>query len=229
MAVSPALLTRFEVLAPLPGDTLELLAGACQLRKVARRGMVLNAGGDEAALCFLFEGRLQGVDFTLDGREVGLYFVEPGEFCGEVSLFDRGPQPEHVIALARSQVVMVPISVIRPVMFESPVLMEALCTRLAGRVRGLTSHRALLSLSSVPQRVCGQLWALLQASAQAEAVVSPPTHQEMAIMLNLSRESVTRVFQSLQKHGVVKRDGATRLLIPTPETLRRLACGEQEL
>lgn len=229
MAVTLALLKRFEVLATLPTPTLEPLAAQSSLRKIARRGMVLNAGVHETSICFLFEGRLQGVDFTLDGREVGLYFIEPGEFCGEVSLFDQGPQPEHVIALARSQVVMVPMTALRPVMFTSRPLMEALCTRLAGRVRGLTSHRALLSLNSVPQRVCGQLWALLQASTQPDVIVSPPTHQEMAIMLNLSRESVTRVFQVLQKREVVKRDGAARLLIPAPEALRVLAYGEKEL
>jgi lipopolysaccharide transport system ATP-binding protein len=33
-------------------------------------------------------------------------------------------------------------------------------------------------------------------------------------MLNLSRDTVTRVFQSLQGNEVVQRDGSTRLLVP---------------
>lgn len=229
MAVTLALMQRFEALATLPTDTLELLAAQSSLCKVARRGIVLSGGAYETSLSFLFEGRLQGVDFTLDGREVGLYFIEPGDFCGEVALFDQGPQPEHVIALTRSQVVMVPMAALRPVMFSSRPLMEVLCTRLAGRVRNLTSHRALLSLNSVSQRVCGQLWTLLQASTVSDAILFPPTHQEMAIMLNLSRESVTRVFQTLQKKGIVKRDGTTKLLIPMPSLLKTLAYGDVEL
>ena len=48
------------------------------------------------------------MDFTIDGKEVGLYFIEPGDYCGELGLFDYGPQPEFVIALTSSVVVFVP-------------------------------------------------------------------------------------------------------------------------
>lgn len=229
MAVTLALLRRFDVLATLPEAELGQLASQSTLRNVARRAIVLNAGSCDDGLCFLFEGRLQGVDFTLDGREVGLYFVEPGEFCGELSLFDQKPQPEHVIALARSLVVTMPLSAMRQVMFASRPLMEALTQRLASRIRDLTAHRALLSLNSVPQRVCGQLWTLLKSSADPEAIVLPPTHQEMAIMLNLSRESVTRVFQTLQAREIVQREGASRLCIVNPATLEALAMGDESL
>jgi DNA-binding IclR family transcriptional regulator len=63
----------------------------------------------------------------------------------------------------------------------------------------------------------------------AAVIKSPPTHMEIAIMLNLSRETVTRVFQSLQANEVVKRDGATRLLVPDLHILEDLAEGRTEL
>jgi DNA-binding transcriptional regulator YhcF (GntR family) len=40
-----------------------------------------------------------------------------------------------------------------------------------------------------------------------------PTHQELAIMINASRETVTRVFQLLQNKSVVQRDGNDLLLL----------------
>jgi DNA-binding transcriptional regulator YhcF (GntR family) len=52
---------------------------------------------------------------------------------------------------------------------------------------------------------------------------------EISIMLNLSRETVTRVFQNLQMREIVKRDGASCLLITDLQTLRELAEGKQEL
>jgi CRP-like cAMP-binding protein len=60
-------------------------------------------------------------------------------------------------------------------------------------------------------------------------IKAPPTHQEIAIMLNLSRETVTRVFQSLQGSEVVQRDGSSRLLVPKLQLLKALAEGSQEL
>lgn len=241
MAVTIELLSTFSVLKSLPESALSQLASQSTLRKFSRRGVVLNAGKQEESLCFLFEGRLQGVDFTLDGREVGLYFVEPGDFCGELGLFDRGEQPEYVMALTRSQVAFVPMAALRNVMFDSRPMMELLCERIAGRVRRMSAQRGLLGLPNISQRVCGQLWMLVPEANKVAmdaggdvdtvevAIKNPPTHQEIAIMLNLSRETVTRVFQSLQSKQVVKRDGNTRLLITAPQMLKDLAFGKADL
>jgi CRP/FNR family cyclic AMP-dependent transcriptional regulator len=68
MAVTPELLSTFAIFKPLPGPILTELAKQATLNKFARRGVVLRAGEIEDQICFLFEGRLQGVDFTIDGR-----------------------------------------------------------------------------------------------------------------------------------------------------------------
>lgn len=224
MAVSKELLRRFSILQPLSEEALEVLATQSTLQKFARRGVVINAGQQEDHLCFLFEGRLQGVDFTLDGREVGLYFVEPGDFCGELGLFDREGQPESVIALTRSTAIFIPSNGVRAVLEQSYPLVEKMYTRMASRVRQLSAQRALLGLSSTTSRVCGQLWMLLERQQDnQDTILNPPTHQEIGIMLNLSRETVTRVFQTLQTKKIVKRDGASRLQICDPETLKQMA------
>jgi len=230
MAVSPKLLNTFVMLSGLSSIALNQLASQSTLRKFSRRGIVLNAGKQEGFVCFLFEGRLQGVDFTLDGREVGLYFVKPGDFCGELGLLDNGDQPEYVVALSKSQVVFVPMLALREVMFGSQVLMSTLCERMANRVRLMTEQRSLLGLTNTGQRVCGQLWMLTsQEEKKPElTIINPPTHQEIAIMLNLSRETVTRIYQQLQGKKIVKRDGNSRLIVTDPAKLNALAIGEIE-
>lgn len=233
MVVTPELLSFFPLLKPLPPGTLTQLAQQSSLQKYARRAVVLNAGAREGHVCFLFEGRLQGVDFTVDGREVGLYFVEPGDFCGEVCLFDEGPQPEFVIVLSPAVVVFVPLDALRKVMLANPVMVTTLGERLARRLRQMTYQRSLLGMPNIAQRVCCQLWLLVpepdRAHAQPSEIRNPPTHMEIAIMLNLSRETVTRVFQQLQAQDIVQRDGITRLLVPDPAVLKALAEGAREL
>lgn len=233
MVVTPQLLSKFPILKPLPEADLTLLAEHSQLQRLSRRGVVLEAGVEEKSLCFLFEGRLQGVNFTIDGREVGLYFVEPGDFCGELGLFDQGTQPEFVMALAPSLAVLMPMETLRAVMQRHPALVTAFGQRVAARVRQMTQQRSVLGLPNISQRVCCQLWELVPAGQRQDggdgAILNPPTHQEIAIMLNVSRETVTRVFQSLQQREIVKRDGAARLLITDLPALKELAEGKLEL
>jgi len=236
MAVTPELLSSFPLFKFLPGKLLNQLAGQSTLTKFARRGIVLNAGVREEHMCFLFEGRLQGVDFTIDGREVGLYFVEPGDFCGELGLFDEGNQPEYIIALTPVVVVNIPIESIREVMLRDASVVNMLGCKLAARVRQMTEQRTLLGLPNVSQRVCCQLWSLVDDGAEGNgiphklpAISNPPTHQEIAIMLNVSRETVTRVFQKLQNQKVVQRAGPASLLIADMTALKQLAEGSKEL
>ena len=199
----------------------------------------MKSGEFEGHVCFLFEGRLQGVDFTIDGREVGLYFVEPGDFCGELGLFDGGATSEYIIALTAAVAVFIPAPELRAVMLRTPHVVNVVGSKLAAKIRQLTYQRSLLGLPNIGQRVCCQLWMLIKNGREAEAakatkaikaiIVNPPTHMEIAIMLNVSRETVTRVFQSLQNQQIVRRDGSTRLVVTDLPALRRLANGEETL
>ncbi|MCB1665391.1 MAG: Crp/Fnr family transcriptional regulator, partial [Pseudomonadales bacterium] len=156
----------------------------------------------------------------------------PGDFCGDLSLFDDGPQPEYVIALTAAVTVFIPADSLREVMLKQPDIFKVLGQRLAARLRQATRQRSLLGLPNIAQRVCCQLWMLLgeEGGRRSQAMINnPPTHMEIAIMLNLSRETVTRVFQTLQTRQIVKRDGPTCLLVNDPETLKALAEGKQEL
>jgi CRP/FNR family transcriptional regulator, cyclic AMP receptor protein len=233
MVVTPELLNSFPLLKLLPASSLISLAQQSVVHKYARRAVVLEAGKREEHICFLFEGRLQGVDFTVDGREVGLFFVEPGDFCGELALFDQGAQPEFIIVLSPAMVVQIPIDSLRSAMLSCPPLVNSLGKRLTQRIRQMTFQRSLLGMPSISQRVCCQLWLLVEDGAKTymkDAIIkNPPTHMEIAIMLNLSRETVTRVFQILQQKEIVKRDGASRLLIANLPLLKALTDGSQEL
>lgn len=237
MVVTPELLSAFPILKPLPRPVLIHLAERSSIQKFARRGIALNAGEREESVCFLFEGRLQGVDFTIDGREVGLYFVEPGDFCGELGLFDDGPQPEYVIALTASVVVYVPAAELREIMLKTPDVMNVLGGKLAARVRQMTYQRSLLGLPNITQRVCCQLWMLVpeidkqqgEKESTVSTIANPPTHMEIAIMLNVSRETVTRVFQTLQNRQIVRRDGPAQLIVNDLKSLKQFAEGEAEL
>ena len=105
--------------------------------------------------------------------------------------------------------------------------MLQLGNKLAARIRQMNTQRSLLSLPKVSQRVCRQLWLLKidAQSSQPPRIDNLPTHMEIAIMLNLSRETITRVFQQLQRRNIVSREGPKKLIIQRPEDLEKIAKG----
>lgn len=210
----------------LPPEKLAELAPTLNERRVERREVVIKRGEVDGGLGFLIEGRLQTVNFTLDGREVGIDFINDGDFFGELSVIDGQPAPEYIIAVAPSRIVFLDRPRARELMFNSPQAAEAVATRLAERMRRAASHRAMLALPSSFQRVCAQLALLAQKMGNGTMViVMPPTHQEIAIMVNTSRETVTRTLQYLQGLKVLARDG-NHLVVHAPDTLQQAADGK---
>lgn len=176
-------------------------------------------------LGFLLDGALQGVDFTIDGREVGLYFVTPGDYFGELAVGDGKPLPEFILALVKSDYLYLPQDRARQLLFSSTAIAEQVVMRLSHRLRAGVAQRSLLSLPNPVQRLCAQL--LLMAQSGEGVIDFAPTHQELAIMINTSRETVTRAVQVLQTRSVLKRDGG-RIVILKLTQLRQIAEGQVE-
>lgn len=232
ITVKPELLKKFSLFKNLCEGDLDFLCAHAKIERYSRRAVLLQPGANENMVCLVFEGKLQGIDFTIDGKEVGLYFVEANDYCGELAVFDPGFQPEYVIALTPSLVVLIKAEALGEVATRSPQIMMQLGKKLATRVRQMTAQRSLLSVPNVTQRVCNQLLQLLP-SQQTETVnieiSNLPTHMEIAIMLNLSRETITRVFQLLQRKQVVSRTGPNSLVIKEASFLKRIADGSEKI
>lgn len=226
MPVLVPILQSLRLFDKLPAEQVSAMAATLSERPVDRREVVIKRGQPAPGLGFLIEGRLQAVDFTLDGREVGLHFIENGDFFGELSVIDRQPAAEYVIAVAPSRVMFVDHERARGLMFSTPQIAESVSLRLAERMRQTTRQRALLALPSSFQRVCAQLILMAQRNPNGTFVIAmPPTHQEIAIMVNTSRETVTRALQFLQGLKVVTRAGAD-LVLDKPDTLQEAADGK---
>mgnify|MGYP001396712762 CR=1 FL=1 len=232
MQATRDLLIKFKLFQGLSYEDLEYLCAGSFVKRHARRSVILSAGINQNQICVVFEGRLQGVDFTIDGKEVGLYFVEPGDYCGEMCVFDDGPLTEHVIAIKPAVVVLFSAETMRNIAEKNPKIMLALGNKLASRIRQMSKQRALLSLPNILQRVSTQLWLLIpepeNKTKKSIEISNLPTHMEIAIMLNLSRETITRVFQQLQKRRIVSRSGQNRLTIENFAALKSIVDGAED-
>lgn len=216
-------LRKFPLFANLPEAELSVTASLLRLKSFGRRELVCRKEDTAEGLYLLFTGLLQAVDIAEDGREIGLNLIKPGAFFGELSVIDGRPRSAHVIALQPSTVGVIAQSAAREVFYKLPATAEAMMKHLASLVRNLSAFRALLAIPNAQQRV----YALLQQLAQQMpgglvAIQNLPKQQEIAIMINTSRETVSRAIAHLVATGVLEKD-FRRLIVRDPARLRRLA------
>lgn len=227
MSIETQLLDEVPLLSDLGTQEKQRIASVIKRIRVSKRQLVIEKGSESLGLWILLDGRLQGIDYTIDGREVGLYFIVPKQFFGELALIDKQPHPEHIIATAQADLILIPSTVCVDIMKYHPHIATQIAKTLASRVRGLIRQRTLLTLATPMQRLAAQLVDLASTSEGTVKIEFVPTHQELAMMINSSRETVTRAFRFMQIEGIVKRDGSV-LIISNQAHLDALAKGKNE-
>jgi CRP-like cAMP-binding protein len=225
-----ALSGRDDVLSAVSGlslfegldeHVLRQVAQSAEFRTLEREEWVIHKGERGAHLFFLLMGRLQVIDSTEEGREIGISFLKPGDYFGELSVIDGLPRNASVVATSKSRLLALRRSMALELFHNQPLVVERVLSRLANTVRESSFQRVILSMPTVSQRVCAMLSHLTVVAPGGLCVINNvPTQQQLAIMINTSRETVTRAMRVLVERGVIERD-YQRLIVRRPDELRR--------
>lgn len=213
-------LNNIPLLEGVDKQALRRLASALQVRTAERGSRILHKGDTGEHLLFLLSGRLQAVDITEDGREIGLSFLEPGDYFGELSIIDGMPRSASVVACQSSMYALLSRLHALELIHNNPLVAERVLKRFAINLRRASNFRTILGISNAFQRVYALLDYLSQKTQGGLVIIENlPTQQEISIMINTSRETVSRAIHLLIERGVVEKD-LRRLIIRNPDILR---------
>ncbi|CAH0137558.1 Transcriptional regulator LdrP [Massilia sp. Bi118] len=220
-------LRKIPLLADLAPDEIAHIKPELRFRHYNKREVVLHKGGSGDGLLFLLSGQLQVVDITEDGRAIGLRMLAPGDFFGEIALINNSTRSASVVATSDVLVAFLPAATALHLFSHSPSVAKQMLKHLAQKIQRDSEFRALLSINNTARRIYTYL-SLLQKKPEdggSHAVVENlPTHQDIANMINTSRETVTRALLTLVQQGIVQKE-ANRLVILDPLALQKLVQG----
>lgn len=185
--------------------------------------VVCRKGDPSDGLYILITGQLLVYDLLHNGQEVSLSAIAPGAFFGELSVIDQLPRTAFIKATQPSLVGCLPLAVAQSLFYTQPVVAQRLMTHLVGKVREMTIQRVLLSLPQAFQRVCAWLThSQIRTPEGGWLVRDVPKQQDLANMLNTSRETVSRSLARLIRDGVIAK-GPQGLWVLQPQILVQLA------
>jgi len=218
-------LRKIPLLAELSEEHMTRVKAELRVRHYAKREVVLQKGAPGDSLLFLLTGSLQVVDITEDGRAIGLRMLVPGDFFGEIAVINGSLRSASVVALTPVLVALLPRATALHLFAHSPPVANQMLRFLAAKVQRDSEFRALLSIHNTPRRIYTFLDLLKEKKADGQHVVENlPTHQDIANMINTSRETVTRTLLALSQQGVIEK-GQHSLIIIRPDELQKLAQG----
>lgn len=210
----------------LPLAQRRAVLGACE-RVRLRPGEMLFRQGDAVppgtgAFYGIASGHIKASSLREDGKEAILVVLEAGNWFGEISLIDLQPRTHDATAVGEAEVLALPRRNFDALMKHSAFSL-AVCRMLAGRVRSLYGMVEDATLRSTRARVARRLLLLAHGDATQSADTRPvvPVSQEaLAMMLGLSRQTLSKELQALVQAGAVVL-GYGRIEIASAALLQR--------
>ena len=89
-------------------NNVKAQAEICIPKAMEKRRILFLEGQEGHSMYILSEGSIQLHKTALDGREIVIKSVRPGEIFGEVILFEQNTYPVSAVALKKSLVLMLP-------------------------------------------------------------------------------------------------------------------------
>jgi CRP/FNR family transcriptional regulator len=210
--MQPTLPTTVTALHHLPAGVSADLIAAMHLRTYRKGSVLFDQGEEPDALFFVETGRIKWNKVSEDGNEQILQVVEPGEAVGLVALLDRKPYLAAATAVEDATVWMLPLADFDRLVMQHPELALAVMQLLGDGVRWLLEHVHAMTNRSAQERVAAVLIRKAEVAANGGRVV-PLTHQEIAHLSGMARETVSRVLADFQRRGAVRLTRSAVLLI----------------
>jgi CRP/FNR family transcriptional regulator len=227
------LLARVPVLSTLDADDLGRIAELAVPRQF-EPGQVVFREGDASDTCYIVRsGRARAVREHAGGRTLTLATFGPGEFFGELALFEDERRSATVEAIELTDVVAVLGPDMRRLMVEHPGISARLVIALGRRLRETNERLTRQSFQTVQSRVAvvlSELVAQRLRDGQEEGeegstgeglgrdVLVTATQADLAQLAGSSRESASRFLAVLERAGVISQ-GRGRLVVHDPEAL----------
>jgi len=199
---------------------------------VARRagaGQVLIREGQMAdGFYVVLEGKVKIYKRSPEGRQEVLHVFGPGQAFAEAAMFAGEPFPAWAETVQASRLAYFPRDRIAEGLSENPALALGMIASLAKLCRQLTALAGRVTLNDAAGRLARYLTDLARkedvALEKGASVRLDLPKGELAQLLNLAPETLSRAFSHLAGQGAVAVDGMV-ITVRDPAGLEALATG----
>jgi CRP/FNR family transcriptional regulator len=190
------------------------------------KGELLFSQGDTGTNLYIVRnGRIKLYTVSADGRQQILRILEPGDFFGELALFQDAPQNCFAEAMEFSQVCLLSRSDMNALLTKKPSVAAALLAAVSARLAQAERFIGDLALKSVEERLVS--WLMMEAETGIHRdgeieISSPLSREELAHLLGTTIETVSRRLNALQAEGLLALQGHRSIIIRDLESLKRI-------
>lgn len=206
-----------QLFSDLTAEERASVTGHIAIREFQKGQVILFEEDANKYMYSVLSGEVKVFHTTEEGKESIVAFHGVGASFGEVSLIDQQAIPATVVALERSLVLIIGRDDFFEIIRTQPKVMHKLLLLLTGRLRLAWNQVRMLHFKDASYRIMTSIKDLSvergESSPLGVLLKMRLTHQNIADMTGLTRETVTRIIDKWKKNGLLSIDENRHMLI----------------
>jgi len=181
-----------------------------QLRplRVAEGEAVYSIGDSERECYFIRRGRVRILDYSSAGKEIQLMNLRTGASFGETSLIDGLPRSDNAYAVGETELLVLERGAFERLSARHREIAEGLNLHLSYRLRlasAAVRDASILTLRDrLPRLLTRLAYSHGRRGASAAVLVDDVSHSDLASMLGVTRQTVSRELKKLEQSGLIE-------------------------
>jgi CRP/FNR family cyclic AMP-dependent transcriptional regulator len=200
-------------------DVTERFLEHCHRKTYPSKQLIIREGDPSNDLYYIVSGSVSVQIEDSKGREIVLAYLNPGDFFGELGLFDEeNKRSAFVRAKEKCEIAQISYERLKKLNEMFPDLLFAIASQLAIRLRKTSRKVSDLALTDVKGRVARALLDLCQepnAMTHPDGMLIRITRQELGRIVGCSREMVGRVLKDLEEDHLISVSGKSIVVFGT--------------
>ncbi|MDD3423272.1 MULTISPECIES: Crp/Fnr family transcriptional regulator [Sphaerochaeta] len=189
-------------------------------RELEADEVLFREGDASENLYIVRSGSLKLVRYSVDGKELLLDTLFPGDFYGSDGLFAPGTVQESAIAEQGSGICMIQGEKLKQLMLADPSISLKVMTYLNTKLEQYRQQLEMLCTKDVTKRICMYLHQRAVRSANLELFLS---QEDIGNATHLTKETVNRKLAVLQEQQIIRITGKKKITIADLAKLKELA------
>lgn len=188
---------------------------------------LIIAGTPGEVVYFILKGTVKVYIPQIDGTQVIVTIMGPGDTVGELSVIDSAGRSASVIALEETQVAWMNRSYFQEALRTIPTLSDNLMRILSSRVRVTTDHIQAYASLDTAGRIARQILSIAHTYGltRSDGTYIPLrlTQGDIAELVGASRKRVNQVMVALKREGILSFDANAHITVHRKNDLDKLA------
>jgi CRP/FNR family transcriptional regulator len=202
------ILNKISLFTSLTSEEHQQVREKVVIKSFKKNEVILHEEDTNEYMYIILDGEVKVVNTTEKGKKILLTIHRSGDFFGELSLIDGKTAPAAVIAARDSVTAIISKKDFHSLLFSQSKVLENLLHILCSRFRESLKKIQMLNFNNGAQRI--KIFFLMLSETHGETTNEGTIlniklrHQDIAGMTGLTRETVTRILDKLQRGGEIR-------------------------